>query len=395
MYLSTRLSSSAVAAIGVIVSLTTLSGCANHKIIARVNGANVNEEEYHTAVSRIRANDFQGFVQQNIQTDAGGAGLVAVIKEKLLEKLAVDKNLMPTDETVNRYVAYLTRSRPEISSALETGQITKEELPRVIRDQMILVALGSNNATVPEEDIKKEYAAEKALYDYPEIVGIRVVPVPSQTEGIELLNKIKATGDFAGAAIKINPQAGVIRYRTIDRLPPKLKEALAPLKDGQLVPAPVTIDAPGSPSANIVVQLVSRMPKGDAKIEEAHEQIREHELQKLQPQLMKHSQDLLAEYNQQANVEVMIDRYKSIVKTALLPPPASSAIGGPGGAAPNGAAMQQRPGMAMRPGAGASMPTPTVRPMPSGGAAPTTGSKPPVPTSGGTPTKPLSSGSNR
>lgn len=394
MYLSTRLSSRALAALGAIVSLTALSGCANHKIIAHINGTAVNDEEYQASVSRIRSTDFQMFTQQGIQTDAGGAGLVALVKEKLLEKLAIEKHLMPTEEAVNRYVAYLTRTRPEVSSALDSGQITKEDLPRVIRDQMILVALGSNNASVPEEDIKKEYAANKKQYDYPEIVGIRVVPVPSQTEGIELLNKIKATGDFAGAATKINPQAGIVRYLTIDRMPPQLKDALSSLKDGQLVSAPVALSTPGSPTSNLVVQLVSRMPKGEAKLEDAHEAIREHELQKTQPQLMQHSQELLGEYNKQATVDVTIERYKSLIKTAMTPPPAPP-MAGPGSAAPPGASMQPRPGATMRPGAGASMSAPGGgnAPAPSG-AAPTPSSKPPVPSSGGSSVKPLPPGSN-
>ena len=348
---------------GAATVLAALSGCQNHKIIARVNSVAINDDEYDAAVSRVKANDFQALTQQGIPTDAGGAGLVAVVKEKLLEKLAADKNAIPSDDTVNRYIQYLMRASPNVMNAEEAGQLSKDDLPRLVRDQMIRIALGSNNATVPEEDIKKEYddnkknaGAAPKYSEYPEMYGLRAVPVPSQAEGIQLINQIKATGDFAAAAAKISPQAGHVTYLFADSptqpLPAPLKTALNSLKEGQLASAPISLaTTPNGPGPLIVVQLVKHMPKGEATLAEAHEAIREMKLQQTQPQIMQHSQEVINEFNQKANIEVYIDRYKNVVKAAMVPPPPSAM----GAGAPNGASA---PGGAPGGGVRRVMPSP-------------------------------------
>ncbi len=363
MYQTLRNRRHGMAACGAFIALAALSGCQNHKKIALVNNVAINDEEYDPAVSRVTDADLQGLSKAGVQTDAGGAGLVILIKEKLLEAMAKEKNVTISDDTVNRYIQFITRTNPSLSSALEAGTISRADLPRLVRDSLIVVAVGSNNANVPEDDIKKEFESNKQQYNYPEIVGLRAVPVPSQTEGIQLINQIKATGDFAGAAAKISPQAGVTRFVPADQLPPALKTVLDGLKEGQVAPAPVEIPAQaGGPGANIVVQLVRRMAKGEATLAEAHEAARQHVLQKSQPQLAQHSQEVINEYNQKASVEVYIDRYKSVVKAALTPPPptpSAGSMGGPGMSAPPGGAPAGAPG---------GQPMPNVRPATQGRA---------------------------
>ena len=384
MYHLSRFPKRGMAALSAMVALAALSGCQNHKIIARVNGAAINDEEYDPAVSRVNEPELHGLAQLGVQTDAGGAGLAILIKEKLLDALAKEKNAAPSEDSVNRFVQYLTRTNPAVSTAIETGQINKEDLPRLIREQLIQVALGSNNAIVPEEDLKKEFEANKALYNYPEIVGLKAVPVPSATEGIQLINQIKATGDFAGAAAKLNPQAaqqaGKTAYITTDKMPPALKTAIDALKEGQIAPAPIELpNQQGGPSTNIVVQLVRRMPKGDAAFADAREAVRQRKLQQTQPQLMQHSQEVINEYNQKANVEVFIDRYKAVVKAALTPPPAPPmGMGAPGmsgqpptAPAPGGQPMPGARRVTLPQGAGAPTSAPDAKAGATGAAAPT------------------------
>lgn len=359
MYHLSRTRCRKMAACGAFVALAALSGCQNHKKIALVNNIAINDEEYDPAVSRVSDADLQGLSKAGVQTDAGGAGLIILVKEKLLEAIAKEKNVTISDDTVNRYIQFITRTNPSLSSALEAGTINRADLPRLVRDSLIVVAVGSNNANVPEDDVKKEFESNKQQYNYPEIVGLRAVPVPSQTEGIQLINQIKATGDFAGAAAKISPQAGIARFVPADQLPPALKTVLDGLKEGQIAPAPVEIPGQtGGPGANIVVQLVRRMAKGEATLAEAHEAARQRALQKSQPQLAQHSQEVINEYNQKANVEVYIDRYKSVVKAALTPPPTPPAgsMGGPGMGAPPSGAPGGAPGGQPMPGARRVMP---------------------------------------
>jgi hypothetical protein len=342
VYLSTRFRVRALGALGAATGLATLSGCQNHKIVARVNGTPINDDEYQTFVSHVRAPDFTALTAQGVQTDAGGAGMASVVKEKLLEKLATEKNALPNDDAVTQYQDYVMHTNPAFPTAIAMGQVTTEELHRIIRDQMILVALGTNNANVPEDEIKKEFDAHKDQYNYPEMVGLQVAPVPDQTTGIELINQIRSTGDFGKSAAKYSPQATVVRYIVVnERFPAPLKDALAPLKDNQLAPAPIAIPNPSGGSANIVVKLVKRMPKQDVTLAQAHQAVVQRRLQETQPQLLQHSQEVINEYNQKATVEVLVDQYKSVVTSALMPPPVSPM--GMGGSGQGGA---------MAPGAG-------------------------------------------
>ena len=378
MYLLPRSRARALAALGAAAGLATLSGCQNHKIVARVNGASINDDEYQTFVSHVRAPDFQALTTQGVQTDAGGAGMASVVKEKLLEKLATEKNAMPPDQAVTQYYDYVMHTNPAFPTAIAMGQVTPEELHRIIRDQMILVALGTNNATVPEDEIKKEFEAHKDTYNYPEMVGLQVAPVPDQTTGIELINQIRSTGDFGKSAMKYSPRASMVQYVIInERFPAALKDALAGLKDNQLAPAPVAITNPaGGPTQNLVVKLVKRMSKQDVTLAQAHQSVMQRRLQETQPQLLQHSQEVINDYNQKATVDVFIDQYKSVVTAALLPPPAAPpGMGGPG---PGGGGMAPSapgpggPGAPRRvmPRMGVGAPAPNGAASPSGGAVP-------------------------
>lgn len=365
MYVSTHLRRRSLAALGLAALLTPLAGCQNRKYVARVNDATITDEEYQDYVSRVKAQDFQQLTSQQVTTDAGGAGLILAVKDKLLEKLAADKHAIPSEDEVKRYAQYLTRTDPRVMSSIAAGQLTPEMLPKLLRENMIKINLGSNAATIPEADIQTAFKENQKQYNYPEIVGLRVAPVPNDTEGIQLISQIKANGDFAAAAAKYVPNAGAVRYVVLDPLPEPLKTALASLKDGQVAAAPVKIQAPGAPTATtIVVQLVKRMPKGDATLADAHEAVRERKLAETQPQLLQHSEELINEYNKTAKVDVYIERYNDVVKQALKPPvnpmgmmgggpggPGGTPSGGPGGA-PSGAPGGGRP-MMIRPGAGA------------------------------------------
>lgn len=357
-------------ALSAVAGFALLSGCQGHKIVAKINGTPIEDSDYQAYVSRVQARDFTSLSQQGVQTDAGGVGLVTLIKERLLDRLAADKNIHITDEAVARYVEYMKRTTPDVLTALGTGTFTKDDLPRIFRDQMLLLALGTDNASVSEDDLKKELADNHTAYDYPEIDGIRIVAVPDQTQGIELLNQIKASGDFGASAAKFNAQAGTIHYIRNDNpsLPSALKDALTPLKDGQVVSAPISFtnpQAPNSPPTFLVVQLVQRSPKGEAKLDEAREAIRQKLLQKTHPDIGTHVEDLMADYNKKANVEVFIDRYKDMVKTAIVPPANPMRGMSPSGMRPAGPSTG-----AIRPGG------PAVRVAPSGTPAPANGTAP-------------------
>ncbi len=382
MYVSTHLRRRSLAALGLAALLTPLAGCQNRKYVARVNDATITDEEYQDYVSRVKAQDFQQLTSQQVTTDAGGAGLILAVKDKLLEKLAADKHALPTEDEVKRYAQYLTRTDPRVMSSIAAGQLTPEMLPKLLRENMIKINLGSNAATIPEADIQTAFKENQKQYNYPEIVGLRVAPVPNDTEGIQLISQIKANGDFAAAAAKYVPNAGAVRYVVLDPLPEPLKTALASLKDGQVAAAPVKIQAPGAPTATtIVVQLVKRMPKGDATLADAHEAVRERKLAETQPQLLQHSEELINEYNKTAKVDVYIERYNDVVKQALKPPvnpmgmmgggpggPGGAPSGGPGGA-PSGAPGGGRP-MMIRPGAGAPSGSAPRMVAPGSGSAP-------------------------
>ena len=392
MYVSIHVRKRLLAAVGFAAILTPLAGCQNHKIVARINDTPINDEEYQEYVSRVKTTDFQQLTAQQIQTDAGGAGLISAIKDKLLEKLATEKKAMPSSDDVKRYQQYLTRTNPAVMSAIAAGQLTSEQLPKLLRDNIIHVNLGTDNSNVPEADIQKAFKDNQAQYNYPEIVGLRVAPVPNETEGIQVINQIKQTGDFASATAKYAPNAGAVRYITLDPLPPALKDAISSLKDGQVASAPVKIQAPGSPTTTtLVVQLVKRMPKGDATLADAHEAIRERKLAELQPQMIQHSEEVINKYNKDQKVEVYIERYADIVKQAMNPPvnpmgmmgAAPGGPAGPSGGPGAGRPMQIRPGAGAAPGSapGASMSRPGAATAPSGGAsAPNGGAS--VPASG-------------
>ncbi len=398
---------------GVLIALFALTGCQGHKVVARVQGEAINEEDFNLRVRHISQVDFARLQPPGsapAKLDAGGVAIVTMIQDKLLEKLATDKKVLPSDAEITSTLQYIRdKNIQNIQQKLKAGTITLEEYKRAFRTQMIQVGLGTNGDRVEDKDLQDLFKARTADLAIPEMWTIRFVPANSETTAIELLGRLKASGDFKGEARKIQAPPGTgedIVVSADAQLPPSLKDALKDLKDGQFANAPVAIPAqpaqPGQPpqqTGYLVVQLVRKAPARAATFDEVKLLLRQQKLSETHPQWQQHATEVVNDYNRAANIEVSLEEYKPIVATFVTPPPAPKTDTqpmpsiAPGGPPPGG---NTAPPPSSAPPAGSTTaPAPstgnTTAPAPSGSpsSAPA-GGKPGAPPAGKSPTPPAS-----
>lgn len=388
-------------AAGVLIALVALPGCQGHKVVARVQGEAINEEDYNLRLRHVSQIDFGRLQPPNsppVKLDAGGVALVIMIQDRLLEKLATEKKVLPSDAEIASTLQYIRdKNIQNIQAKLKSGAISLEEYKRAFRAQMIQVGLGTNGDRVEDKDLQDLFKTRAAELAIPEMWTIRFVPANSETAAIETLGRLKASGDFKGEAQKIQAPPGTGEEIVVNaddpRLPAPLKDALKSLKDGQFANAPVVIPAqpaaPGQPppqTSYLIVQLLKKAAARAATFDEVKLLLRQQKLSETHQQWQQHATEVVNDYNRAANIEVSIEEYKPLVATFVTPPPApktdtqpmpSIAPGGP----PPGGNMSPPPSSAPPTGSTAA-PGPstgnTMAPAPSGSPSSRPSSAPPA-----------------
>ncbi len=328
---------------GAVLSLTLLSGCQGHKIIARVKNATITEEEYIKRVQRVSAQMFP----QNAQIDAGGITVVSMVKELLTSEMTAEKKYTPSDQSVAQFEAFYKRSHPEIAEALQSGVLQEEDLARSIKIQMEEFAIGTDGAHAEDKDIQAAYDEQKEQLKIPEFVTVRLLEAPDKVTAQQALDQLKKNADFKTVAVQLlhmPAQAAAIadKGQTLPEkgIIPELRTALSLLNPGQYTDKPVEVHPPsrsgGAPQTLFVIgQVVRKTKEYMPTKEEIRPVLEQIALGKTHPDWKQHQQQALADYTRtllsNSQVQINIERYQGLLKTYVAPMAEGHTATAPGG----------------------------------------------------------------
>ena len=316
--------------------LIPLVGCQGHKVIARVNGVAINEEEFADRTQRVSV--------LAANTDAGGTALVGMIREKLTTQLAAEKHASPTPEAVSTYANYLRESITRVDDEMKAGRVTDQDLKDNARFQMEEFGIGTDGAKVDEAKLKTEYETNKKQLVIPERWVVRTLTVPDAQTGQTILDELKKTGNFEKAArqLGISPTDIPTAVRENSIPVPNItdiafRDTLAKLNPGQFTDKPVQVNVPQSqqlPTGRVVLiiaQMIRKKPGRDLSLADVRTILERNLIAKEHPQWEQHKNQMLAEFTAKADLQINIERYKPLIANYIKPQAEANTATAPGG----------------------------------------------------------------
>ncbi|MCW3098170.1 MAG: PPIC-type domain [Chthonomonadaceae bacterium] len=330
------------------IALIALPGCQGRKVVARVNSETINEDDFTNRALHVTSLNPQAGL------DAGGVTLVNMIKENLLLQLAKSKGVTVTDDQMGKYVSGIEKLQPQILEGVRSGKITQEDLNREYRMEMLLFAIGTDNAKATQQELQAAYDKHQTDLSIKGNYTLKILPLQDPAKAELALAELKKSGDFkkAAAAGGLPPEiaATMGKETTIPstQTPPDLRNAIETLKPTDFVAKPVPLqNTQNGQMFYIVAQLVDKTKDRVLSMDEAHVLVERFALADKFPQWGQHADTAMNDFITQSkdNIQIDIDRYKALKDQFILPKPKtavpaqapSGSAPAPGAAAPSSA----------------------------------------------------------
>ncbi|ATQ70370.1 MULTISPECIES: peptidylprolyl isomerase [Methylosinus] len=246
----------AVVALGVSVLLTAVALPAQAKVLAKVNGVEISDDDVKTALDDLGSGlprQLEGKARENYVLDF-------LIDEQLVVQKAQRDKLGESPDFAKK-LAYL-RDKALMESLL--GKIAKD--------------------AVTEDAIKKTYD-EAAKNQKPETeVHAHHILVPTEDEAKAALKRVKGGEDFGKVADEVSKDPGArggdLGWFTKDRMVPEFAEAAYKLEPGQIS------DPVKTQFGWHVIKLDEKRPKVFPPLDQVREQVSRYVAQKAQSDLI-------------------------------------------------------------------------------------------------------------
>ena len=337
------------------IALLTLPGCQGRKVVARVNSETINEDDFTGRA--LRATN----VNPQTGLDAGGMTLINMIKENLLQQLAKSKGVTISDDQVSKYITAIEKLNPQILEGVRSGKITQDDVTREYRLEMMLFAIGTDNAKADAKEMQAAYDQHKGDLTIKGNYKLRLLPLTDLAKAQQALVELKQSGDFKkaalGAGLPPEVAAGMGKETVIPTVqaPPELRNALDVLKPTDYLTAPVPIRNQQGQQFYVVAQLIDKTKDHVLTLEESRVLVERFALTDKFPQWGQHADTAMNDFIGQSkdNIQINLDRYKPLKDQFILPKPKSAMPAqAPPGSAPAPGGMNSAP----PPGSGAPAP---------------------------------------
>jgi len=281
------------------------------EIVARVNGEPVTRAELQRMLADSR---MRRLSQRELGTQIPDSkelqrlALQKLIHRRLILQEAHRRNITVTEEEIDKGVAAL-RSRfkgaKKYQGWLRSMGLDEKSLRESLRRDLLATRVSVEvvkEARVTEEQVQEYYEAHKAELQFPDEVRLRIIAVKDRPAADEVLAALKKGEDFDRLARERSMEAraaqvGDNRWAPLESLSPSLREAVRPLKPGE-------ISGPLQGNTEfIVVRLEERRPPHTKTLAEARPEIEKRLLSVKQQEVL---QAWLVEQEKNAKIEVFL-----------------------------------------------------------------------------------------
>lgn len=308
-----------------------LSGCGRNTF-ATVNGEKITKDEFYKRVERSSAYDLLQVTQQQ-QVDphlvqAGPVVLEQMINEKIIEQVAKQRNVLPTDAQIQKKIDLAKKDAGRkgaggLTAVLNQRRMSPEDYKKELYATQCLLNIVTKGVKVSDTEVRDFYnRAKDRIYTTPENVRTAVIICEKQDKINVAYDKIKSGTDFSTVALNMSEDArtrgsgGELQplVRGMRRVvPPIVIDTAFGLKIGE-ISKPFVAQEAQSPARWVIIKALDHRQKSTQSFDEVKDQIREGlAFGKGQKQI--NIRKILGDARESAKIKVKSDRYKGLEKT--------------------------------------------------------------------------------
>jgi foldase protein PrsA len=249
-----------------------------------------------------------------LEKEQGADVLRRMIQEKLVMQEAKKKNIWPTSEQVQKEIAQMRETEPDLDRQLRLRGKTAEDLTDDIRGRLAMANLIAAQVKLPESEVKKLWAEHQQRFNRPEGRIIAMVVTQSATIGSKARTLLVA-GTPADLAAQNGGMAlpGGRSQITVFRgqLPPSIEKQVFDLKPGTVS------DVLPMGKVFAVAKVLKAMPATKKSFEEVKDRL----LLAAKIQRGKKQAELMQQLQKQAKIDVHTPRYTGIIDNTFTADP--------------------------------------------------------------------------
>lgn len=305
-----------------VASVATLAGCGK-KALIRVNGEKIPKDEFYARLERVVVQTPQG------PQMAGRFVVQQLIAEKLVEQLAKEQNVEPTEEQINKKIAFIKKqSGGDLRKVLAARGMTLDDLKHQIVVEQSFVNIVSKGVNIPESKVRKVYEdglkSPNSPWVRPEQVRISAIICSSKDKAEKAYKLLKSGTEFGTVAIQYSEDElskqtqGVVGWVSRNsNVPQIVKDLSFGLKPGEFS-KPTLIEGKW-----VIIKADQRRPKKITPYEDVKDIIRE-QLAIQEGSKKNDFRAAIRNFTKKADIQVTSSTYKDIPE--MIKKEASKAI---------------------------------------------------------------------
>ncbi len=323
--------------------------------IATVNGQTITQQEFFTQLQAYRPPEPAQLPQPGQGPPVGQTVLRSLISSLLVEQLAQQQGVAPTDAQVD--ALYQTQQLSTEAQSVKTfdqvlaesGYTASDVKDYQIKPQIAQVNLiEKGQPQISDADINAFYAQHKAQFTEPSRAHIKLIVLANAADAQRIFGQIQKGQPFSSfvsqSVFHGFPDGDVPLWVDLaGPQSPQLAQVIPPgliplLNKAQPGSGPTSVTPPFTlPNGSLIAQVVEKRPKTVIPLDQVRDIIRytlmiQHVRQN--PAAAQAVQQQLVQFQSQAKISIPDPRYAQLLASLTAPPPPAPTLSIPGGPAP-------------------------------------------------------------
>jgi parvulin-like peptidyl-prolyl isomerase len=211
--------------------LAALGGCGRRGLIY-VNGDKIGKDEFYARLERVPVQTIKG--GQRVTVPAGQYVIEQIIGEQIVQQLAKDEHVAPTDAQIDAKLRYFKKtSGGAFLTQLRQQGMSQDDWKHRMRIQQSVINLIGKGIKVSDDEAKQTYNKSIAMFTHPAAVRISVIIDKDKAKIDKAYKLLQQKQDFSTVAMTLSedkataPGGGVVGWLSMnmDGVPIEIRKA--------------------------------------------------------------------------------------------------------------------------------------------------------------------------
>jgi len=203
-----------------VLVLAALAGCGRRGLID-VNGDKIGKDEFYARLERVPVQTIKG--GQRVTVPAGQYVIEQVISEQLVQQLAKEEKVPPTDAQIEATLKYFkSSSGGSFLAQLRQQGMSQDDWKRQRKIQQSVINLMTKGVKVSDDEVKQAYQKSIAQFTHPAAVHISVIIIKEQDKINKAYKLLQQKQEFGTVAMTLSedkataPSGGTVGWLSMN-----------------------------------------------------------------------------------------------------------------------------------------------------------------------------------